>query len=253
MIKQGSPILLSKRLKAIADMIPEGQRLADVGCDHGFLSIYLVQTGKIPGALAMDVRKGPLAAAALHVKEAGLEKQIETRLSDGLAAFCAGEAQTLVCAGMGGPLMQRILTAYPDKTESFQDFLLQPQSEIREFRSFLRGNGYKIMEERILLEDGKYYFPTWVRRGEAPAEGELTEVFDRYGETLIRKKDPLLRQYLIQQEKVLNAIEEKLREAADPNDRSKQRMAEVTFEKKMLLKALELMEKSSESGAECLP
>ena len=75
MIKQGSPILLSKRLKAIADMIPEGQRLADVGCDHGFLSIYLVQTGKIPGALAMDVRKGPLAAAALHVKEAGLEKQ----------------------------------------------------------------------------------------------------------------------------------------------------------------------------------
>ena len=81
----------------------------------------------------------------------------------------------------------------------------------------------------------------------------MTEVFDRYGETLIRKKDPLLRKYLEQREKVLNAIEEKLLEAADPNDRSKRRMAEVTFEKKMLLKALELMETSSESGAECLP
>ena len=104
-------MILSKRLQVIADMIPEGGVLADVGCDHGFLDIYLVQTGKIQGAIAMDVRKGPLAAATAHVREAGLENRIETRLSDGLEAMMPGEAATLVCAGMGGPLMQRILRA----------------------------------------------------------------------------------------------------------------------------------------------
>ena len=101
-------------------MLSPGGRVADVGCDHGFLDVYLVQTGKMDGALAMDVRKGPLAAAAAHVKEAGLSDRIETRLSDGLSAFRVGEAEKLVCAGMGGPLMQRILTDSPEKTESFQ-------------------------------------------------------------------------------------------------------------------------------------
>lgn len=225
----------------IADMIPEGGILADVGCDHGFLDIYLVQKGKISGAIAMDVREGPLAAATAHVREAGLEKIIETRLSDGLEKMMPGEAKTLVCAGMGGPLMQRILRAYPEKTESFQDLLLQPQSEIPEFRAFLRANGYKIVEERIVWEDGKYYFPMRVRREAVTADPELTAVFDRYGEGLIRNGEPLLRQYLAERKKVLDEILERLGSAEQGNDRRDQRLQEVKYELEMLQKAMDLM------------
>lgn len=236
-------MVLSERLQTIADMIPSGARVADVGCDHGFLDVYLVQTGKIPGALAMDVRQGPLAAAKRHVEEAQLAERISTRLSDGLEAFHVGEAKTLVCAGMGGPLMQRILTAYPEKTESFQDFLLQPQSEIREFRAFLRENGYRIVEERIVLEDGKYYFPMrvqWATEGlkKEPFDGAW-EVFDRYGEGLLRKREPLFLQYLQWQRKVYEAILRKLT-ALGEDERAKRRISEVKLELEMLSKAFEL-------------
>ena len=249
MIRQGKTITLSKRLQAIADMVPQGRRVADVGCDHGFLDIYLVQDGKIPGALAMDVRTGPLAAATAHVKEAGLEEQIETRLSDGLSAFQVGEAQTLVCAGMGGPLMQRILTAYSEKTESFQDFLLQPQSEIPEFRAFLRENGYKIVDERILEEDGKYYFPMRAVRRETqePSEERTaleTKTFDEYGELLLKNKEPLLMKYLTEREKTLMLILERISGESDEMEgrgRREGRLAEIKEEIEMLHGAMDFM------------
>ena len=269
MIKHGNTVILSKRLQAIADMIPGGGVLADVGCDHGFLDIYLVQTGKIAGAIAMDVRKGPLAAATTHVREAKLEDKIETRLSDGLEAFQAGEANVFVCAGMGGPLMQRILTAYPEKTESFQDFLLQPQSEIKEFRAFLRENGYKIIKERIVWEDGKYYFPMLVRRGmaesgvaccgeetageaEAMARDELTEVYDQYGKGILEGGDPLTWQYLLGQKNLLETILKKLQTEEGNGERRQQRIKEMEREWKILGKAMEIVKGSSESGEGCL-
>ncbi|MBE5861775.1 MAG: SAM-dependent methyltransferase [Lachnospiraceae bacterium] len=255
MIKQGKPVSLSKRLWNLADMLSPGGRVADVGCDHGFLDIYLVQMGKMQGALAMDVRKGPLAAATEHVREAGLSEQIETRISDGLEAFQTGEAEKLVCAGMGGPLMQRILTVSPEKTESFQEMILQPQSELTEFRAFLREQGYKIVEERIILEDGKYYFPMKVVpccQGDeiTPTEQSVTErqladdmvgtgytaIFDRYGELLIRGKDPLLMQYLKEQERILKGILESLKLS-----NNEQRLQEVKIEWELLHQAMELM------------
>ncbi|HBA47385.1 MAG TPA: SAM-dependent methyltransferase, partial [Lachnospiraceae bacterium] len=104
-----APNILSERLQMLADMVTPGNRLVDVGCDHGYLSISLVGAGICPGAIAMDVREGPLAAAKVHIAETGLEDYIEVRLSDGLAECWPGEADTLVCAGMGGRLMERIL------------------------------------------------------------------------------------------------------------------------------------------------
>ena len=89
-------------MQAVADLVTAGNRVCDVGCDHGYISIYLVQSRKAPCVLAMDVNRGPLQRASEHVKAAGLEKYITLRLSDGLLAFRKGEADTLVCAGMGG-------------------------------------------------------------------------------------------------------------------------------------------------------
>ena len=90
---------LSLRLSAIADLVTEGNRLVDVGCDHGYLPVYLIQQKKIPSAIAMDVRKGPLSRAQEHIRQYGLEEYIQTRLSDGLEGLKAGEGDTLVIAG----------------------------------------------------------------------------------------------------------------------------------------------------------
>ncbi len=148
---------LSLRLSAVARMVTEGNRLVDVGCDHGYLPVYLVLEKKIPGAIAMDVRKGPLSRAKEHIGEYGLGEYIETRLSDGLKALKEGEGDTLVMAGMGGPLMERILTDGEEVLKGFQELILQPQSDIRHFRRFLLDSGRVIVEEDIVLEDGKFY------------------------------------------------------------------------------------------------
>jgi len=246
LIKQKKPVVLSKRLGAIAEMLSPGGRVVDVGCDHGFLDIYLVQTGKVAGALAMDVRKGPLSAASEHVREAGFEGVIETRLSDGLEAYHLGEGDKLVCAGMGGKLMQRILTAYPEKTADFGEMILQPQSELREFRVFLRDNGFQVTEERAILEDGKFYFPTKVVRGDKGISLECSdrdlEVYDRYGEKLIQSKDPVLLQFLLGQERILGGVREGLiGNASQLSEDGKNRLLEVENEWEILQRAISLV------------
>ena len=150
-------VILSARMQAVADMVTKGNRVCDVGCDHGYVSIYLVQSKVSPSVLAMDVNKGPLLRAREHVADAGLKEYITLRLSDGLSAYERGEADTLICAGMGGRLMQRILAQYPSKARDFKELILQPQSEISFFRRFLRNEGYSIVWEDMILEEDKFY------------------------------------------------------------------------------------------------
>ena len=151
------PVLLSKRLQALANMVTPGLSVCDVGCDHGFLSIYLVQKQIAPRVLAMDLRTGPLEGAKKHISAYGLEKQITTRLSDGLEAMEIGEAQAMVCAGMGGALMASILQQESKKAHSLKELILQPQSEIPIFRTFLKDAGYEIVAEDMVEEEGKFY------------------------------------------------------------------------------------------------
>ena len=112
---------------------------------------------KIPSAIAMDVRKGPLSRAQEHIRQYGLEEYIQTRLSDGLEGLKAGEGDTLVIAGMGGPLMERILTDGRSVRNSFSELILQPQSDIPHFRRFIQSEGWEITEEKMVEEDGKFY------------------------------------------------------------------------------------------------
>ncbi len=90
-------------------MVSPGCRLADVGTDHAYIPIYLMQNGVIPQAVAMDINQGPLLRATENIRRYGLTGRIETRLSDGLEKLQAGEADTILIAGMGGLLMVRIL------------------------------------------------------------------------------------------------------------------------------------------------
>lgn len=230
---------LSKRLSAVASMVTKGNRLVDVGCDHGYLPLYLYLNKKIPSAIAMDVRPGPLSRAREHIAEYGLEKYIETRLSDGLLALSPGEGDTLTIAGMGGPLMERILTAKEEVRESFRELILQPQSDIPHFRRFLREIGWEIVEEEIVLEDGKFYPMMKAVRGEnrtVPGDMPYTPE-EAFGGLLLKKRHPVLKLYLERELRIRNEILEKLKEAA-ADDRRK----EVEEERRLILTALEQYE-----------
>ncbi|MFQ8841601.1 MAG: class I SAM-dependent methyltransferase [Clostridium fessum] len=152
-------VKLSKRLERIASFVQPGSRVADIGTDHGYVPIWLVQKGVCPSALAMDVRKGPLERAEEHVEEVGLSGKIELRLSDGLAKLKAGEADTVVIAGMGGKLTCRILEqgrhVWENWSEGKERLILSPQSEQDEVRHFLEEQGFSILREAMLTERGK--------------------------------------------------------------------------------------------------
>ena len=211
----------------LARMVTPGNRVADVGCDHGFLSVYLVQAGSSPRVIAMDVRKGPLDAAREHIAHWGLEAYIETRQSDGLCELLPGEAETVVCAGMGGPLMEKILTQDDGKAKQMKELILQPQSEIPQFRGFLRKAGYLVTDEDMVCDEGKYYFAMRVVPGEEDFTdfGEDTERYDKFGEGLLMAGHPVLGQYLHRQEVLLERLAMELN--AGYTERAKKRLDEV--------------------------
>ena len=139
---------LSKRLLAVASLVTPGSIVADIGTDHAYIPLYLIQEKKAPGAIAMDVNEGPLLRAEEHVRDAGLTEQIRLRRSDGLEQLSLGECDCAVIAGMGGGLMIRILSAHPEITKSLKECILQPQSEIERVRSFLLGGGICVLTGR---------------------------------------------------------------------------------------------------------
>ena len=228
---------LSLRLSAVAGLVTRGNRLADVGCDHGYLPVYLYQKGIIPHGIAMDVRTGPLSRAQEHIAQYGLEQYIETRLSDGLEKLEAGEADTLVIAGMGGPLMERILTDGAEVRESFREMILQPQSDIPHFRRFVRKIGWQITEEEMVLEDGKFYPMMKVIHGEKMHISEDTPytLDEWFGGMLLERKHPVLREYLERELRIRNEILDRLKNA--PN--AEKRAGEIEEEKQAVIAALE--------------
>ncbi len=159
-------IKISRRLQHICDMVPAGVRICDVGCDHAYADIRLLQEQKAVHALAMDVAEGPLATARANLELTELLEQegdadrtgrCELRRSDGLAAYEPGEADVLICAGMGGILMRCLLEAEPEKALSFREMILSPHREVNLVREWLFANGCRIAEERFFQDEGQYY------------------------------------------------------------------------------------------------
>ena len=214
---------LSKRLSSVAWMVTVGNCLADVGTDHGYVPIYLYERNRIPRAIAMDVNKGPLERAKVHIEEYGFQEAIKTRLSDGLAALNAGEADSVVIAGMGGPLMIRILSAYPEVTASLKELILQPQSEISEVRIWLYEQGYEIVEEHMVYEDGKYY-PMF--KAVKTSEGKkLSDLEYKFGRLEVLKEKDVLKAFLQREVSGKNAILEKL--SKEQTEKSLGRIEEI--------------------------
>ncbi len=198
---------LSKRLETIASFVPKGSIIADIGTDHGYIPIRLVQDQTCPRAFAMDVRKGPLERAFVHVEEYGLSQQISLRLSDGLRKLDPGEADTVIIAGMGGELICRILEEGGHVRDSISRFILSPQSELGSVRRYLEKKGFAIRREAMVKEDGKYYTILEAEKGQMNLEKPW---YYEYGACLIRDKDPVLAEFLEKELASVRAIRSSL-------------------------------------------
>lgn len=150
-------VKLSKRLQMIADWVPSGSRLADIGSDHALLPVYLAQAGKVDYAVAGEVNDGPCQAALVQVRDAGLASKIAVRKGDGLAVVLAGEVDVITIAGMGGTLMTGILSAAPEKLKQVKRLVLQPNVAEDQVRDYLLRENWLLIAEHILEEDGKIY------------------------------------------------------------------------------------------------
>ncbi len=210
---------LPYRLKRITEIVPPSGTVADIGCDHAYVSIELVRSGKAQHALACDVNKGPLSSAQQNIISEGLSSQIETRLSDGLEEVAPHEADTVVIAGMGGLLMEHILDG---RLDDFDTYVLSPQSDIEHFRHFLIYNNMVIVDECMLLDDKKFYtIITAVPRRRLSKDKKIIDTSDHYktdadfiyGGLLIHKKDEILHQFLLKEKSRFEMILERTRNA----------------------------------------
>ncbi len=128
---------LSPRMKLVADMVTRGRRVADIGCDHGYVSVYLYNADIAKGCIASDVGEGPLEAAKKNIELFCAYDGVSTRLSDGIQNIAKGEADCLLISGMGGGLIINILSSDIEKTRAYEELILEPQSDAYEIRKFL--------------------------------------------------------------------------------------------------------------------
>lgn len=156
-------VRLSPRLQMAADMVRAGVTAADIGTDHAYLPVYLIQNGICPGAIAADLKAKPLANAYATVKAYGLAEKIALRLSDGLDKIEPGEAADIILAGMGGDLITGIIGRASWLCDSSKQLIIQPMTRAETVREFLCRRGFKILHENACMEGGKCYLAICAR------------------------------------------------------------------------------------------
>lgn len=180
---------LSKRLQAIADFVPPNSHLLDIGTDHAYIPIYLIQKGIAIDCLATDIRKGPLEKAKKNLDAYHIQN-VKLMQTNGLEGITCDKNSVVIISGMGGYLITDIL----QKGKPFQKLILQPQQDSIVVRKFLHDNGYEIVDETFIKEDGKYYTIIVAELGNVTYYEHDYEYI--YGKHIIEKKLPAFKEWL---------------------------------------------------------
>lgn len=218
----------------MADMVPPQAAVTDIGTDHAYIPIYLTEHRLARRVVAMDVGKGPLERAREHVRQYGYEDRIELRLSDGLEQLRAGEADTMVAAGMGGPLMIRILEQGRDRVKELKTCILQPQSQMAEVRKYLEERQMQVTKEDMVEEDGKFYPILKVEHGK---ESSLSPLELQYGRRLLAGRHPALKRFLEREYRIKTEIRRGLLKEKE-SARAKKRLVCLEEEIELVVQAL---------------
>ena len=172
----------------VASFVPQGAVILDVGSDHAYLPIELVERGQIETAIAGEVVEGPFQSAVKNVEAHGLKEKIQVRLANGLAAFEEEDQVTVITiAGMGGRLIATILEEGLDKLASVKRLILQPNNREDDLRIWLQEHGFQIVAESILEEAGKFYEILVVEAGQM----KLSASDVRFGPFLSKEVSPV--------------------------------------------------------------
>jgi len=180
--------MISKRLELVASFVPQGAVLLDVGSDHAYLPIDLVERGKIESAIAGEVVEGPYKSAVKNVESHNLKERIQVRLANGLAAFEEeDQVSAITIAGMGGRLIATILKEGLEKLANVERLILQPNNREDDLRIWLQENEFQIVAESILEEAGKFYEILVVEAGQM----KLSASDVRFGPFLSKEISPV--------------------------------------------------------------
>ena len=191
---------LSTRLLACCQFVRPGDRVADIGCDHGYLGIHLLQNGIAASMIEADINESPLDAARRNSAKFGVKDKMTFHLSDGVQSI-PRDFDCMVCAGMGADTMMSILSTAPWLKDSKYRLVLQCQSKRPELRQWLYDEGYRINRE-TLAKDGKFVYSIMEvvydpGHGITPAETYITK-------QLLEDNHPLLKEYY---ERVKSGVE----------------------------------------------
>ncbi len=227
---------LSERLQYIADEIKKGETMADIGCDHGFLPLYLMEKHKCPKVIMTDVSGGSLKKAETNCKLVKPKGDYELRLGDGIDVLSDGEVDVVVMAGMGGLLIADMLKWNLKKSRSIKRYILQPRNNPGRLRYFLACNGFSIVKEGLVRE-GKFLCEILtVESGLAPVFTEETPqpVYSaefEYPAALITVGGDLTEEYLNRhletEHQILAKIEENANDAQLKGRETRERIARL--------------------------
>lgn len=187
-------MMLDDRLQAVADFVPTGCKVADIGTDHGYLAQYLYEKDNSRTVIAADKNAGPCEAARKTFSEAGLSEYIAVRQGDGLAAVQAGEVDTVCIAGMGGKLIADILAGQSEVFNNLKTAVLQPQNGGVELREWLLKNDWHIADETLAKVDGRVYQIIKAEAGKSPENYTKAELMA--GPVLVAKKPELFTEHI---------------------------------------------------------
>lgn len=228
-------IPISNRLLCCAELVRPGARVADVGCDHGYLGIYLLANHIASAVAAMDLREAPLEKARQNARRFGTSEQMSFAVCNGLDGLAAGEADTVICAGMGGETIALILDACQWTRDERVSLILQPQSGGNDLRRWLGENRFSILRERLVRDGGFLYFVMEARYGggEPLSPGAqyvspallagggalLGEYFDRVIRGIQKAVDGIARSSLETEQRRMGYYEQALREILEMRER----------------------------------
>ncbi len=224
---------LTDRLQKVADLVPKGKSMADIGTDHGYLPIYLIEVGRVEKAIAADINQGPLDRAGENLISHGMTEKISLRLGGGLSKLKKGEVDGVTICGMGGLMIRQILEDDREKAQALSWLVLQPQNHVAELKVFLSTHHFRIEKEVLSEDGGQLYEMLLAVQGEMePLDMLSAEI----GATEAYRKDPLflthIRRLIRKRDFLIQGVSE------DTKEERHRRNRERAIEEKKVLEGL---------------